>query len=179
MTLIAENGVDRVRVVDIGRQAGMSPGHVLYYFGTKERILLETLRWSEAELGQRREALLRKSRAGWQKLRRFAELYLPDSPADPRWILWIATWDRARSGALAESLAELEEVWRADFVQLISEGMKRGAFAPVDADDFSIRSIALLDGLGVQVLEGVRSPSDAADIAERAARVELAPKGGR
>ena len=42
-----EKGLDQLRLAEIGRRTNMSTGHVLYYFGTKDRILRETLLWTE------------------------------------------------------------------------------------------------------------------------------------
>ncbi|MEV8022452.1 TetR family transcriptional regulator C-terminal domain-containing protein [Streptomyces sp. NPDC086554] len=49
-----------------------SVGHILYYFGSKDRLLLEALRWSEAALAEERRALLAGRTApeldhGWQQ----------------------------------------------------------------------------------------------------------------
>lgn len=178
MALIAERGIGGTRVADIGRRVGMSPGHVLYYFGTKERLLLETLRWSEGELGGLRAAASRLGRAGWPKLRRFVDIYLPEGPSDPRWALWVEVWGRIRQGDLAGDLAELERRWRDDCAVIVREGAGRGAFRDVDAEDFAVRFVALLDGLSIGLLEGVRDRTDVMRIAERGARVELEPIGG-
>ncbi len=175
MGLIVERGVERVRVVDIGREVGMSPGHVLYYFGTKERILLETLRWSENEISEARGPALRRGRTGWPRLRRYVDLYVAEGPSDPRWALWLETWRRTRSGDLARSLTELEAAWLADLSTVLTAGTESGAFRPVDHGDFALRFMALLDGLSILVLEGVRDRREVIDIALRGARVELAP----
>lgn len=175
MDLIVERGIERVRVADIARRVGMSPGHVLYYFGTKDRILLETLRWSEHELGVVRGSKLRAGRPGWPKLRRYVDLYLAQGPSDPRWTLWLETWKRTRTGDLAESFAELEATWRADLSSVISEGSEARVFLPLDVEDFATRFMALLDGLSILVLEGVRDRRDILETAIRGARVELDP----
>src|SRR5580700_11519712 len=49
LDLITEAGIDQVRVAEIARRAGMSSGQVMYYFTSKEHILLETLAWCEYE----------------------------------------------------------------------------------------------------------------------------------
>jgi AcrR family transcriptional regulator len=177
MGLIVERGIERVRVADIARQVGMSAGHVLYYFGTKDRILLETLRWSEYELSAARTPMLRLGRPGWPKLRRYVDLYLAEGPSDPRWTLWLETWKRTRTGDLAQGFAELEAMWRADLASLITEGVASGVFPPLDVEDFSIRFMALLDGLSIPVLEGVRDRKEIVETALRGARIELEPKG--
>src|SRR6476660_2660011 len=71
LELIAEVGIDRVRLAEIARRAGMSSGQVMYYFTTKEHILFETLAWSEHEEGMRRKAALAKVTGAWRQLERF------------------------------------------------------------------------------------------------------------
>lgn len=176
MTLIAERGIEATRITDIGRRVGMSAGHVMYYFGTKERLLLETLRWSEDQLRSMREAALRHGRAGWPKLRRFSDVYMPDDAADPRWRLWIETW-RGRAGDVTGSLAEFERRWQDDCERILAEGIDRGVFRPVDVVDVAVRYIALLDGLSIEIIEGTRPRDQAMALAERGARVELEPAG--
>lgn len=41
--LVAERGVERSRVIDIAREAGVARGLVTYYFATKDRLLAEVM----------------------------------------------------------------------------------------------------------------------------------------
>ena len=45
--LIAERGFSETRIADVARRVGASPALVIYYFGTKDSLLTEALRWSE------------------------------------------------------------------------------------------------------------------------------------
>jgi len=54
MDTIAERGMARLRMADVGERVGMSPGHILYYYRSKQRLLLETLRWSDDRLAEQR-----------------------------------------------------------------------------------------------------------------------------
>src|SRR5262245_39596608 len=92
LELIIEAGIDRVRVAEIARRAGMSSGQVMYYFTSKEHILLETLAWREHQDIIRMRAALSRLPSGWRQLERFVHFYLPSSNADPSWILWIEAW---------------------------------------------------------------------------------------
>ena len=80
----AERGANGVRLKDISDRVGMSPGHILYYFGRKDRVLLETLRWSENELAERRREELGRMRAPWRAVCHFVDLYLPVSAQSER-----------------------------------------------------------------------------------------------
>jgi hypothetical protein len=82
----------------------MSTGQVMYYFTSKEHILLEALAWREHEDSRRRRASLRKIDGAWRQLGRFVDRYLPTSPVDPSWILWIEAWARAPHNAGGEQL---------------------------------------------------------------------------
>src|SRR5690348_12595208 len=60
LDLITEAGIDQVRVAEIARRAGMSSGQVMYYFTSKEHILLETLVWQDGQDIERTRAALRE-----------------------------------------------------------------------------------------------------------------------
>ena len=47
---IAERGFANVRVSDVADLAGMSPGHVTYYFPAKTDLLMRAIRQSEEAL---------------------------------------------------------------------------------------------------------------------------------
>jgi AcrR family transcriptional regulator len=85
---IADVGVDALRMTDISERAGMTPGHILYYFGNKDRILIETLRWSEHDLAERRRSAPVGRRGPRRRLRVLVDDYLPQGTADARWNLW-------------------------------------------------------------------------------------------
>ena len=151
LDLITEVGIDRVRLEEIARRAGMSSGQVMYYFTSKEHILLETLAWQEYEDTRRRRAALRTATGAWHQLERFTELYLPSGPADPAWILWIEAWARAPHNAeVSRFLDELVRPWREDLAEIVERGMREGTFRlQGTTDDFTVCFCALLDGLAI------------------------------
>ncbi|MFF1452363.1 helix-turn-helix domain-containing protein, partial [Streptomyces sp. NPDC058274] len=51
MDMIAERGLEKLTMAALGREVGMSSGHLLYYFRSKDELLLRTLEWSEGRLG--------------------------------------------------------------------------------------------------------------------------------
>lgn len=127
---IAEHGLAKLTMAGLGKQLQMSAGHLLYYFGSKDQLLLETLRWSEEQLGERRRAMLadRESTVR-QRLAGYAGLYLPEGPGDPRWILWLEVWGRSPASAeIRQGQLEIEAPWQADLVALIEEGVAGGEF---------------------------------------------------
>ncbi|WP_405602463.1 TetR family transcriptional regulator [Streptomyces sp. NBC_01410] len=157
MATIAERGLDGLTMAGLGREVGMSSGHLLYYFRTKDELLLQTLEWSEGRLGAERGALLSRQGPVRERLDAYVELYVPDGPRDPHWTLWLEVWNRSQSAdadARARQAA-IEGVWHRDLVALLAEGISRGEFRAVDADRYAARLRALLDGFSVHVAVGI------------------------
>ncbi|MFB7470900.1 TetR family transcriptional regulator C-terminal domain-containing protein [Kitasatospora sp. NPDC056184] len=154
---IAEHGLAKLTMAGLGKQLQMSAGHLLYYFGSKDQLLLETLRWSEEQLGTRRRAMLADDgRDVRQRLEEYTALYLPEGPGDPRWILWVEVWGRSpASEELRRGQLEIEAPWQADLVALIEEGTAAARFGPGDATERAIQIRALLDGLAVPLALGL------------------------
>src|SRR4051812_12082929 len=98
MAAIADRGLAELTIAGLGREVGMSSGHVLYYFGSKDELLLQTLEWSEDQLGAERRALLSRPVPPRERLEAVVDLYLADGPRDPRWVLWSEVWTRSQLG---------------------------------------------------------------------------------
>jgi AcrR family transcriptional regulator len=179
LDLIIEVGIDQVRLAEIARRAGMSSGQVMYYFTSKEHILLETLAWREHQDTMRRQSALAKVTGPWRQLQRLIELYLPGTHPDPSWILWMEAWARApHNKQVSRFLEELLNPWRDDLAAIVTRGVAEGAFAPpADIDNFTRRFIALLDGLALQRLQRMQGTSrkQLTELALYAARIELDP----
>ncbi|MEU5433130.1 TetR/AcrR family transcriptional regulator [Streptomyces sp. NPDC020719] len=157
MATIAERGLDGLTMAGLGREVGMSSGHLLYYFHSKDELLLQTLEWSEGQLGGERRALLSRPGTVRERLDGYVDLYVPDGPRDPHWILWLEVWNRSQNadGQARARQAAIEGAWHRDLVALIAEGVSHGEFRPVDADRFAARLRALLDGFSVHVAVGL------------------------
>ncbi len=151
MELITEVGLDRVRIAEIARRVGMSSGQVMYYFASKEQILLETLAFCERSETVQRRIELPAVPVGWQRLRLFVDLYLPTTLNDPVWIMWMEAWARApHSKEVTDFLDELMQPWRDDLADLVEQGISAGSFErPRSAVSFTTRFCALLDGLAM------------------------------
>jgi AcrR family transcriptional regulator len=179
LELIIEAGIDQVRLAEIARRAGMSSGQVMYYFASKEHILLETLAWQEHKDTIRRQAALARVTGAWRQLERLVELYLPAKHPDPSWILWLEAWARApHNKDVNLFLEELLGPWHDDLTAIITRGVEEGEFAPLAAmGDFTLRFIALLDGLALQRLQHMRHSSRKylTELAMHTAHAELDP----
>jgi AcrR family transcriptional regulator len=177
LSLITEVGIDQVRLAEIARRAEMSSGQVIYYFSSKEHILLETLAWREHQETAERRLALPKAAPGWPRLELFVELYLPSSLTDSVWILWMEAWARAsHSEEVSQFLDTLMRPWREDLAEIVDHGVAEGVFRPPGpGDDFPLRFCAVLDGLSVLQLRQMPDlpPGRLAELAMKCAHAEL------
>ncbi len=175
--LITDVGIDRVRLAEIARRAGMSSGQVMYYFDSKEHILLETLAWREQQETEERRVALPSVPVGWPRLRLFVDLYLPTSLTDPVWIMWMEAWARApHSDGVSDYLDELMRPWRHDLAEIVEQGIAESEFQPVRSmASFPVRFCAVLDGLSILRLRQMPdlSSSELTEMALLSARAEL------
>ncbi|MER6784525.1 TetR/AcrR family transcriptional regulator [Streptomyces sp. NPDC000658] len=160
MGMIAERGLEKLTMAALGREVGMSSGHLLYYFHSKDELLLRTLEWSEGRLGAERARLLARAAPARERLDAYVGLYIPDGPRDPHWTLWLEVWNRSQNAAddtdARDRQAAIEGAWHRDLVALLAEGISRGEFRRVDPDRFAARLRALLDGFSIHVAVGLR-----------------------
>ncbi|MER5877527.1 MULTISPECIES: TetR/AcrR family transcriptional regulator [unclassified Streptomyces] len=158
MEMIAERGLEKLTMAALGREVGMSSGHLLYYFRTKDELLLRTLEWSEGRLGAERGRLLAARGTARERLDAYVGLYVPDGHRDPHWTLWLEVWNRSQNADddARERQVAIEGAWHRDLVALLAEGVSRGEFRAVDPDRLAARLRALLDGFSIHVAIGLR-----------------------
>ncbi|MFH9552378.1 TetR family transcriptional regulator [Streptomyces sp. NBC_00377] len=158
MEMIAERGLEKLTMAGLGREVGMSSGHLLYYFHSKDELLLRTLEWSEGRLGAERARLLARPVPARERLDAYVDLYVPDGHRDPHWTLWLEVWNRSQNAdAVArDRQSAIEGAWHRDLAALLAEGISRGEFRRVDPERFAARLRALLDGFSIHVAIGLR-----------------------
>jgi AcrR family transcriptional regulator len=154
-TLIAERGFSDTRIADVAARVGASPALVIYYFGTKDSLLTEALRWSERSFYVATEEMLRSTSTIRRRLENLVEWTLvPDVQAalTKDWGLWFDLWAQAfRHPEVKKERAALDAQWRDLIARVIRAGIEDGEIGDVDVDSFAIMWASLLDGLVVQV----------------------------
>ncbi|MEZ5093645.1 TetR/AcrR family transcriptional regulator [Nocardioides sp.] len=154
--LIAERGLARTRIADVAARVGISPALVVYYFQTKEALLIAALRDSETGFYAAAEGLLRNQGSLRDRLETLVELtFSEESQGEVRgqWGLWFDLWNEAfRHPEVAADRRALDEQWRGLIGRIVRAGIDEGQVAAdLDVDTFSVTWAALLDGLSVQV----------------------------
>lgn len=154
-TLIAERGFNDTRIADVAQRVGASPALVIYYFGTKDSLLTEALRWSERSFYAATEEMLRSTEKLRDRLEVLVEWTLvADKQQDITgdWGLWFDLWAQAfRHPEVKKDRVELDKQWRDLIARIVQEAIDKDEIEKVDVRDFAIMWGSLLDGLMVQV----------------------------
>jgi AcrR family transcriptional regulator len=184
-TLIAERGFSDTRIADVAERVGASPALVIYYFGTKDSLLTEALRWSERSFYAATEEMLRSTTSLRKRLEILVEWTLvPDNQTalTGDWGLWFDLWAQAfRHAEVKKDRAELDRQWRDLISRVVQAGIDAEEIGRVDVETFAIMWGALLDGLVVQVAldDPVVDVERARTVALDVAYKELGLAGGR
>jgi AcrR family transcriptional regulator len=165
--VITARGLAETRIADIAERCGVSPGLILYYFDSKDRLLVEALTYANDQFYLRLSRELRRISAARDQLDRLIELsvpgLLPEFERLDEWALWIEIWVRAlRDPAMAKEREALDRRWRQSIADIIRLGRETGEFPDgPDPDDLGSQIGAMIDGLAIQVLmnDAAFSPS--------------------
>ena len=157
--VITDRGLAETRISDIADRCGVSPGLILYYFESKDRLLVEALTYANDQF------YLRLSR----ELRRIPSRARTTRPADRALACRACCpstngWTSGRCGSRSGCARSATRRWRRSARCSIAGGASRsptssgtgreaGEFPDgVDADDLGQQIGAMIDGLAIQVL---------------------------
>jgi AcrR family transcriptional regulator len=173
--LICERGFGDTRIADVAKRAGVSSALVIYYFGTRDRLLVDALRHSEESFYEAAEQMLAEVSSLRERLSLLIQwTCVPEGAGEipGAWGLWFDLWAQAfRHDEIKAGRAELDSRWR----KMIIDALDSSDLSAKDKRMFALEFSALLDGLSIQVaLEDPDVDSDLAyDIAMRFAEREL------
>jgi AcrR family transcriptional regulator len=174
--LICERGFGETRIADVAKRAGVSSALVIYYFGTRDRLLVDALRYSEESSYEATAKMLAEIPSVHERLSLLVKwTCVPeaDDEIPGAWGLWFDLWAQAfRHDEVKAGRAELDARWRSMIIDAIKSDE---VDSDVDVKMFALEFSALLDGLSIQVaLEDPEVDSAVAyDIAMRFAEREL------
>jgi AcrR family transcriptional regulator len=153
--LIAEEGLANLRVSDVAKRAGMTVGHVTYYFPSKNALLIRAIRHSEMEFHRDVERRLARRADPWSRLRSLIEAASANGPNDPGWVLWFEVWSMAVNDPEVSAVQqELAAWWSDTLADTVRYGVERDVFHPVDEAQMVAVLSALTNGLSVQLSLG-------------------------
>lgn len=157
LRVIMRDGVPGLTVREVAREAGFTTGALTHYFQSKDQLLIQA-----SELSSRlvRERMSRAERApsALEAIRRVVALALPLTPERRGyWRIWVGYWERSSYDSdVARVMGLRYDEWRDRLARLLARAQQDGAVAAdVDVQHAAQSLVALIDGIGVQVLLGV------------------------
>ncbi len=155
--VFAKEGVERGKIADIAKEAGIGKGTVYEYFRSKEEILrgieADFLQQSQAQF----DALMERDLSPSQKLEELFTLSIAmtDQLGDAVPFL-IEVWAHAARWQLKSSypnfLQEVSAYYRREITKVLKEGVKAGEFREMNYDGVATLLLATLDGMGMQYM---------------------------
>lgn len=150
--LVCERGFAETRISDVAKRAGVSSALVIYYFGTRDRLLVDALRYSEESFYEAAERMLAEIPSLHERLSLLVQwTCVPEAENEipGAWGLWFDLWAQAfRHDEVKAGRIELDARWR----RMIADAVESADLdADVDARMFALEFSALLDGLSIQV----------------------------
>jgi AcrR family transcriptional regulator len=139
----------------VAREAGVSRGLLHYYFGSKEKLLVEVVRHDcETRIEAMDERITRAASTDEivAALVLGLEEFIEGEPSSPAVIYELLSASR-HSDEIRSELAELYRRWRADLADALRAKEREGVVR-LEADPEAVASMlfALGDGFGIQVL---------------------------
>jgi AcrR family transcriptional regulator len=173
LEVVRASPVADVQLAAIAARIGMRPSHILYYFPSRDDVLIAAVAHAEQQLAEGRTERLRAIEDAHARLRAYVRAYLPDDRHDPVWKLWMEGWLRSPSSAAFRPVgADANLRWRGDLVEALEYAAE--PTAPLeDTTAIARRLNFLFDGLAMHVLSGKITSEDAQEIAMAAIRTEL------
>jgi AcrR family transcriptional regulator len=154
--VLVRDGSAGMRVRDVALEAGVSTGIVHYYFGTKDEMLVDALRWAIGKPAER-FAAVRRDGDYMRVLATLLEVSLPHPGVlFDEYVLWLELWTAAtHDEALRPVCEDLAAEYRDELVKLVQEGTWAGAFHPVGEPEVVAERIsAMVDGLCFRTVVG-------------------------
>jgi len=157
---VARNGLSDTTMSTVAREAGLSQGIINLHFQSKERLLVETLRFLSEQYREAWEsAVLKAGDAPADKLAAMVAIDFMLPVCDPdKLAVWFAYWGESKSRPTYRKLcAERDRAYRAEMVQVCEQLAEEGGYTDIDATTVAAGLSAMTSGLWLDLLTSPRS----------------------
>lgn len=154
LSVISRDGLEGLTLREVAREAGFTTGALTHYFQSKDEMLIAASEQAAEQVRAPMEEVALESSAR-QALRHLLYTALPTTTVmKARWRFWVAFWERAaHSPQVNRVMQERYREWSGRIASLIRRAQEQGeAHTNLDADLAARELVALVDGIGVQVL---------------------------
>ncbi|WP_165837182.1 TetR/AcrR family transcriptional regulator [Phenylobacterium hankyongense] len=157
LRVIMRDGIAGLTVREVAREAGFTTGALTHYFHSKDQLLIEASEHSAKLVRERMERAAERTPAV-EAIRDVVAFALPLT-AETRgyWRIWVGYWERSSyDDEVARVMRLRYGEWRSRLAGLLARAQQEGdVAADVNIRHASESLVALVDGIGVQVLLGV------------------------
>ena len=148
--VIAQRGIDGLKLTDVGTAAGCTTGAITHYFADKNAVLVAALDHAIGAMNLRIERRL--ARAPGDVLGFLSETLPIGSRGRAEIVVWYSFWARALSDpALMRRQRGMHKRWRAQVGRCLAGMAERGEIAPADDPVEQAEGLcAVINGIGLR-----------------------------
>jgi TetR/AcrR family transcriptional regulator, fatty acid metabolism regulator protein len=152
--LIASKGIERTTLQDITDAAGVSKALAVYYFKTKENLLLASIRWVLGRVAERMAGVVDSVEAPHEKVHAMIDAIFVDPRRNRDFYLAYTglIGEAARNERFNELNVTFRSIMNAAYADLIRSG-DGTVFVVDDVEEAAMGVRALIDGFFLQWLE--------------------------
>jgi TetR/AcrR family transcriptional repressor of bet genes len=157
---VATRGLSDTTMATVSSEAGLSQGIINLHFQSKDRLLVETLRYIADEYRQTwKEALAGVGDAPAQQLAALVDVDFRLPVCDRNKLaIWFAFWGESKSRPTYRRIcAERDRAYRKELVQVCEALIDEGGYSDLDADAVAAGLSAMTSGLWLDMLTSPRS----------------------
>jgi AcrR family transcriptional regulator len=153
--VMARRGSHRHSLQDIATEAGVSKGLLLYHFGTKDNLLLVTMRWALQGTAERIRRRMAEASGSEQTIAALIDAVFVNPQANRDFYMFYLDLveHQARVPSFRTLSAMLDEIINGLYVEVIQRGRDDGVFAVDDVRLAARHMRALIEGTFLQWLQ--------------------------
>ena len=159
---VASNGLSDTTMATVSREAGLSQGIINLHFQSKDRLLVETLRFlSEQYQSAWEKAVFKAGDAPADKLAAMvATDFKPPVCDRNKLAVWFAFWGESKSRPTYRRICAMRDMaYRVEMVRVCEELVEEGGYEDIDASSVAAGLSAMTSGLWLDLLTNPRSMS--------------------
>jgi TetR/AcrR family transcriptional repressor of bet genes len=159
---VAKNGLSDTTMATVSNEAGLSQGIINLHFKSKDRLLVETLRYIADEYRESWEKEMAKD--GLTSAEKLAALVFMDFKqpvCDPNKLaVWFAFWGESKSRPTYRKICAMRDMmYRKQLIELCEQLIKDGGYVYRDAGILASGLSAITAGLWLDLLTNPRAMS--------------------
>lgn len=159
---VAKNGLSDTTMATVSSEAGLSQGIINLHFQSKDRLLIETLKFIADEYRESWEKELRKEGlTPADKLEALVVVDFKPPVCDPNKLaVWFAFWGESKSRPTYRKICAMRDMeYRKQLIEVIEQVIEEGHYENRDARTVASGLSAITSGLWLDLLTSPRSMS--------------------